>query len=55
MTVTSEYLVYDLADLAGDIGGIMGMLLGASLLTWYDWVTARAKKWFNSLTEGSMG
>ncbi len=51
MTVTSEYLVYDVADLAGDIGGIMGMLLGASLLTWYDWATARVKRWLSSLTE----
>ncbi len=34
--IKEEYVVYDLESLAGDAGGIMGMLLGASALAMYD-------------------
>ncbi len=37
LTVREEFLVYDLAGLAGDMGGMVGMLLGASVLGLYDW------------------
>ena len=45
----SEYLVYNLDDLAADMGGMLGMLLGASLMAGYDWAEERAKKWLNVL------
>ena len=38
-TVVKEYLVYDLGDLAGDVGGMGGMLLGVTVLTVYDSAT----------------
>ncbi len=31
-----EYLVYDLGSLAGDVGGVIGILLGTSVLALYD-------------------
>lgn len=31
-----EFLVYDLASFAGDVGGIVGMLLGTSVIALYD-------------------
>ncbi len=49
LTVQSEYLVYNLDDLAADMGGMLGMLLGASLMAGYDWAEERAKKWLNVL------
>ncbi len=36
MTYRSEFKVYDLSDLAGDAGGMVGMLLGMSILALYD-------------------
>ncbi len=36
MTYRSEFLVYDLGSLAGEVGGMIGILLGASMLTMYD-------------------
>ena len=35
-TVRREYLAYDAINLAGDVGGMIGMLLGASVLALYD-------------------
>ena len=35
-TVKSEFLAYDLGSLVGDLGGMVGMLLGASILALYD-------------------
>ncbi len=35
-TVRHEYLLYDLGSLAGDVGGMLGLLLGASALAFYD-------------------
>ena len=37
-SVTTEYLVYDLASLAGDVGGMGGMMLGVSAVMVYDGV-----------------
>ena len=37
-TVRSEFLVYDGWSLAGDVGGMVGMLLGTSCLAFYDQV-----------------
>ena len=34
--VETEIVVYDFYDLIGDIGGFLGLLLGASLLSMYD-------------------
>ncbi len=34
--VKEEYLIYDVESLVGDAGGVIGMLLGASLLGLYD-------------------
>ncbi len=36
LTVSAEFLVYDLGDLAGDVGGMCGMTLGVSMVTCYD-------------------
>ncbi len=44
LTKVSEYKVYDLADLAGDVGGMVGMLLGLSILAVYDFATGWIKK-----------
>ncbi len=37
-TVKEEYLVYDEASFLADCGGMGGILLGFSLLSFYDWV-----------------
>ncbi len=37
-TVTEEFLVYDLPGFAGDVGGVVGILLGTSVLALYDHV-----------------
>ncbi len=31
-----EFVIYDLGSLGGDVGGILGMLLGTSVLALYD-------------------
>ncbi len=35
-TVRTEHLVYDWTSLSGDVGGMMGLLLGLSVLAIYD-------------------
>ncbi len=37
-TEEEEYYVYDAAAAVGDIGGMLGMLLGASFLTCFEFV-----------------
>ena len=45
-TVTSEYDYYSLSALLGDVGGMLGMLLGASIISLYDdAVEAGLKAW----------
>ncbi len=34
--VKEEFLIYDLTSFAGDVGGMVGMLLGTSVITLYD-------------------
>lgn len=36
IAIETEHLAYDIYDLIGDIGGYLGLLLGASLLTIWD-------------------
>jgi len=36
LEVAEEILRYDLGSLAADVGGFLGLLLGASLLSLYD-------------------
>ena len=43
-SVSTEFLVYDAGSLAGDVGGMLGMLLGASFLTLYDSALSGLKK-----------
>ncbi len=38
-TISTEYQVYNGDDLAGDAGGMVGMLLGMSVLAAYDALT----------------
>ena len=45
-TIKEEYLIYDLKSLAGDVGGVIGILLGASVLTLYDAVQKFLKGFF---------
>ncbi len=45
MTYHSEFRVYDFNNLAGDIGGMVGMLLGMSILAGYDSLMAFLAKW----------
>ena len=45
-----EYLTYDHNDFVADFGGYLGLLLGHSVLTCYDWVVLllerlRGAKW----------
>ncbi len=51
LTRRSEYYVYDLGALAGDAGGMVGMLLGASLLGAYD----LALDWAGAILGGGGG
>ncbi len=37
-----ELLVYDLYDLVGNVGGFLGLFLGASILSMYDGVKQNA-------------
>jgi len=46
MTVKKEYLVYDGGNLFADLGGLMGILLGASMLTFYDVLVSSVKRLF---------
>jgi len=36
LTVQTEYLIYTKGDFLADLGGLMGMLVGVSLLSIYD-------------------
>ena len=38
MTVKNEYFVYDFNYVMGNIGGIVGLLIGASILTIIDYI-----------------
>ena len=40
----TEVLAFDFYDLIGNIGGFLGLFLGASILSMWDIVTSRAKK-----------
>ena len=40
----SYYYTYELSDYIADIGGYMGLLLGCSLLSFYDWLKNMCKK-----------
>ena len=42
--VETEVLVYDFYDLIGDIGGFLGLLLGASLMSLVDAVRKKLKR-----------
>ena len=42
--VETEIYVYDFNDLIGDVGGILGLLLGASLMSGIDFVINCVKK-----------
>lgn len=57
MTYLSEFRVYGLSDMAGDAGGMVGMLLGMSILTIYDslyvWIVKWRKKICKVLEETS--
>ncbi len=44
VTVSSEYLSYDWEAAAGDFGGMLGMLLGASCLALYDSIAIHIAK-----------
>ncbi len=49
--VQEEFLVYDLSSLSGDVGGMVGMLLGASALAVFD-AAKEAASWIaNKLKE----
>ncbi len=50
-TVKTEYLIYDLADLAGSVGGMLGMLLGISVSSVYDQLVEAIKKTTARLAE----
>ena len=43
MDVHEETLLYDFTDLVADSGGLMGLLLGASVLSLYDLFQDRIK------------
>ncbi len=36
MEISEEFLVYDEESLLGDMGGMVGMLMGVSILTMYE-------------------
>ena len=39
IVVTEEVLAYTIEDLVADFGGYLGLLLGASILSMYDFIT----------------
>jgi len=43
-TVLREYLAYDLGQLIADVGGLLGMLLGASLFSLLKFVVEKCRK-----------
>ncbi len=42
MTHREEFLVYDSGSMAGDVGGLLGILTGASILAMYDYLVLLA-------------
>ncbi len=42
--IESEILVYDMYDLIGNVGGFLGLFLGASILSMYDGVKENVQK-----------
>ncbi len=54
-TLKREYLLYDLGSLAGDVGGMVGMLLGASALAFYDTACKFAKRVLRSRVKSDGG
>ncbi len=44
VTTSSEYFAYDWESAAGDFGGMVGMLLGASCLALFDSLIRMTKK-----------
>ena len=44
-----KYLTYDGNDFVADFGGYLGLLLGHSILTFYDWIVLMIEK----MKEGS--
>ena len=51
----SYYYTYDLGDYIGDVGGYMGLLLGCSLLGFYDWLKRICKKMLRRMTKTYRG
>ena len=47
--VRQEYLTYDMNSLIADIGGYLGLLLGYSLLSIYEWLMGCVYKAFLAL------
>ena len=41
--VETEELTYDLSNVLGDVGGALGLLLGASVVSAYDWLKERVR------------
>ncbi len=44
MVVRSEYVIYDLGSLVGEVGGMAGILLGVSCVMVYDSIKVAAKR-----------
>ena len=44
LKVPKEYLTYDGNDFVADFGGYLGLLLGHSILTFYDWIVLMIEK-----------
>ena len=44
-----QYLTYDINDFVADFGGYLGLLLGHSVLTFYDWLVLTIERMSQAL------